>query len=360
MDEHPSSPKPDVIVVKGDEGALSLELMPLREGVARGFLRESPHGLKLSREAAGRLSMELQKRPFKRILVQDARNGLLQKALTIAGWSVGRAVPNKMQRECTIVTTFDLPIDETLADSEGKALNISGMQEVTGISVTTAGKRKAWAFYTEDAETARVITEEERRQGMFVASEPQDVFMAADCLVRFLAAAKKKWAVFSLDLGRFIRGFDPMPMWRMTLENPKGFEHLGKRLSKQNKAALLALFAEYYDESMLQSRFRLRRLRSDKNYSMFTVDGGFVINHLNGEVGLIYDIYVTPSKQGQGLGKELMKCSLTDFVGRATSVYLHTSYPRARLLYERFGFRLVHTQLGIRLDEISLTPPTLK
>ena len=82
-----------------------------------------------------------------------------------------------------------------------------------------------------------------------------------------------------------------------------------------------------------------------------------MINFLNGETGLIYDIYVSPTTQGHGLGKELMKCALTDFVGRAKSVYLHTSYPRARQLYEGFGFKIVHTQLGIRLDEIVLTPP---
>jgi ribosomal protein S18 acetylase RimI-like enzyme len=357
MDEFSSGVKPDVIVIKGGEGALSLELMPLREGVARAFLRESPHGAKLTRASIDQLDQELRKRPYVKIIVQDAKRKLLEKSLRQVGWKVSANIPSDMQRDCTMVTTFDLPIDDKLTDSEGRPVNISSTQELAGISMNVSGSRKAWAFYTEDAETARIITEEERRQGMFVVSEPKDIFMAADCLVRFLAAAKKKWVVFSADLGRFIRVFDPTIMWRMTLEDPKPFEHSAKRLSDENKSALLRLFSEYYDESLLQSRFRLRRFRADKQYSIYTVDGGFVINHLNGETGLIYDIYVSPARQGQGLGTELMKCALTDFVGRATSVYLHTSYPRARLLYERFGFKIVHTQLGIRLDEIVLTPP---
>jgi GNAT superfamily N-acetyltransferase len=360
MDEHSPDARSDVIVIKGDEGALSLELMPLREGVARGFLRESPHGIQLSRASSDRLSEELLRRPYKRILVQDTKKRLLRNALTQAGWGVGFAIPSAVRRDCTIVSTFDIPIDETLADSDGKPPNISGTQELTGISLSAPGGRKAWAFYAEDAETARVITEEERRQGMFVASDPQDIFMAADCLVQFLAAAKKKWVVFSLDLGRYIRGFDPTAMWRMTLDGPKPFDHSCKRLSAENKNALIRLFSEYYDESLLQARFRLRRFRADLNYSIYHADGGFVINHLNGETGLIYDIYVTPVKQGEGLGRELMKCALTDFVGRATSVFLHTSYPRAKLLYESFGFKVAHTQLGIRLDELALTPPTAK
>ncbi len=358
MDDSSSSAKPDVIIIKNDEGAISLELMPLREGVARAFLRQSPHGLRLSRESVEKLSRELLRRPFLKIIVQDARNRLLERALKQVGWKISRNIPSEMQRQCTLSTTFDLPLDEKLTDSEGRSLDLSSPQELMGISMSSTAGRKAWAFYTEDAETARIITEEERRQGMFVASDPQDFFVAADCLVRFLVAAKKKWAVFSLDLGRFIRQFDPTAMWRMTMENPKPYDHIGKRYSDGDKAALLRLFSEYYDESALQSRFRLRRFRGDEHYSIFTVDGGFVIGHLNGETGLIYDIYVSPSFQGKGLGKELMKCALTDFVGRATSVFLHTSYPRARLLYEKFGFKIVHTQLGIRLDEIVLTPPS--
>jgi len=360
MDDFASGARSDVITIKGEEGALSLELMPLREGVARGFLRESPRGLKLTHASIDRLSRELGKRSYKRILVQDTKKKLLQNALVQAGWRATRAVPNLTQRECTLVTTFDIPIDGTLSDAEGKSPNISGTEELTGISITTSGKRKAWAFYTEDAGTARVITEEDRRQGMFLASDPQDIFMVADCLVRFLAAAKKKWAVFSLDFGRYIRGFDPMTMWRMTLDSPKGFDHSCKRFSDKNKSAMIRLFSEYYDESLLQARFRLRRFRADPNYSIYLVDGGFVINHLNGETGLIYDIYVAPANQGRGLGRELMKCALTDFVGRATTIYLHTSYPRAKLLYEKFGFRVAHTQLGIRLDEVALTPTTAK
>ena len=357
MDEFASGVIPDVIIIKGGEGTLTLELMPLREGVARAFLRESPHGLKLTRASIYELDQELRKRPYGKIIVQDAKKKLLAKALRQVGWTISDNIPNDMRGDCALVTTFDLPIDDRLADSEGRPVNLSSMQELTGISINVSGGRKAWAFYTEDAETARIITEEERRQGMFVASEPKDIFVAADCLVRFLAAAKKKWVVFSADLGRFIRVFDPTIMWRMTLEGPKPFDHSAKRFSEEDKGALLKLFSEYYDESLLQSRFRLRRFRADKQFSIYTLDGGFIINHVNGETGLIYDIYVSPTRQGQGLGKELMKCALTDFVGRATSVYLHTSYPRARLLYEQFGFRIVHTQLGIRLDEIVLTPP---
>ncbi len=360
MDELGPDARSEVIIVKSEEGALSLELMALREGVARGFLRESPHGLKLSAQSIKRLSDMLRRQPYLKIIVQDTKKKLLGRALRQAGWKVTNNIRSDLQKECTLATTFDLPLDERLADQDNRPLNLSSSEELTGIGIDVPSGRKAWAFYTEDAETARVITEEERRQGMLVASDPQDIFPAADCLVRFLAAAKKKWAVFSLDLGRFIRGFDPTAMWRMTLDGPKPFELRGKRYSDEDKSALIRLFSEYYDESALQSRFRLRKFRADKHYSIYTIGGGFVINHLNGETGLIYDIYVTPAKQGQGLGKELMKCALTDFVGRASSVYLHTSYPRAKLMYEKFVFKVAHTQLGIRLDEIVLAPPTAK
>jgi GNAT superfamily N-acetyltransferase len=176
--------------------------------------------------------------------------------------------------------------------------------------------------------------------------------VAADCLVRFLATTPKKWAVFSASLGRFVRQHRPIEMWRMELDSPKPFDHKCVLVSDRNKKAAIRLFSEYYDEPWLQSVLRLRKLRSDGNYWTYMLEGGFVTVRLEGETGLIYDIYVTPSMQGKGLGGELMRCALTSLAGRVSSVYLHTSFPRAKSLYENFGFRTIHTQLGIRLDEM--------
>jgi ribosomal protein S18 acetylase RimI-like enzyme len=193
-----------------------------------------------------------------------------------------------------------------------------------------------------------------------VAKETDDLFEAGDCLVRFLAASRKSWAVFSTDLGRFIRKFDPTTMWRMVLERPVAYEHRCEALSSRNRSQAVKLFSEYYDESTMQSMFRMRRFRTDRNYSIHLIQGGFVITRLEGDTGLIFDIYVTPSRQGEGLGTELMRCALTDLAGKVSSCYLHTSYPRAKHLYEKFGFRAVYSQLGIRLDELALEPPSAK
>ena len=350
------SSKDDIVQVKGAEGSLSLELVPLREGVARAFFRFSPRNLKLSSESAQELSKKLIDQPYERILVQDSRKRILARALVQCGWKVERAIPASLKVSCKMVTTYDLPLDENLIDSDGAKPELSNTYEMQGISIAVEG-RKAWAFFTEEGDTARVITEGERRQGLMVATRPEDMFEVADCLVSFLATAKKSWAVFSVDMGRFVRKFDPITLMRLTLDAPKAFDHKAVPLSKANKKAAVRLFSEYYDESILQSMMRLRRFKSEGRYQIYLVDGGFAITRLEGDSGLIFDIYVTPSKQGQGLGKELMKCALTSLAGRVSSVYLHTSYPRAKRLYESFGFKLVYSQLGIRLDEIALTPP---
>ena len=349
----------DAIIVKGEKGALSLELMPLREGVARAFLRFSPRNLKLSGPSIKTLSDELCARPYSKILVQDSKRGLLARSLGAAGWKVGAAIDPTMNRRCALVTTYDIPIDERLRDSDGAAPNISGTSELNGIRVDL-DERKAWAFYTDDRETARVVSEGPRKQGLIVAKETEDFFEAGDCLVRFLAASKKSWAVFSTDLGRFIRKFDPTTMWRMVLERPLAYEHRCEALSSRYRSQTVKLFSEYYDETTVKSMLRLRRFRNDRNYSIHMIQGGFVITRLEGDTGLIYDIYVTPSRQGEGLGAELMRCALTDLAGKVSSCYLHTGYPRAKHLYEKFGFRAVYSQLGIRLDELALEPPSAK
>ena len=349
-------PREDVVIVKGDEGAVSLELMPLRDKVARAFLRQSPRNPKFSLETAAHISEELASRPYDRILLQDTKRGLMRRTLASAGWNVRAAVDSSFGSGCSLVSTYDLPIDERLTDNSGRTPDVSGTAELTGIRADLPGGGAAWAFYTDDGETARVLDEDGRRQGFMVAYRDDDLPAAAECLVRFMAASKKSWVVFSMDMGRFVRKYDPMTMIRMSLDDPKAFDNSAVPVSSDNKGELLGLFSEYYDEPLIQSRFRLRRFRLDKHYSIHMVDGGFVINRFEGNLGLIYDIYVTPASQGNGLGTQLMRCALSEFAGRVPTCYLHTSYPRAKRLYEKFGFRAVHAQLGIRLDELALEP----
>jgi ribosomal protein S18 acetylase RimI-like enzyme len=349
----------DVIIVKGDEGTLSLEFIELRDGVARAFPRWSPRGLRLSESSGKRLSAELSSKSYSRILVQDNKKGLLRRTLSSEGWEVGRAIEPRLSHSCSAVTTYDIPVDETLQDANGQKPDISNTSHMNGVSLDL-GDRKAWAFFTDDGETARIVSEGDRKQGMLVASSHEDLTMAADCLVHYLATMKKSWAVFSTDMGRFIRKFDPMTMWRLVLDRPTGHQHRGQPASSANRSALVKLFSEYYDEPTMHSLFRLRRFRIDRNYAVYYIDGGFVITRLDGDTGLIYDIYVTPSRQGEGIGAELMRCGITDLAGKVSACYLHTSYPRAKRLYEKYGFRTVYSQLGLRLDEISLKPPSAR
>jgi len=347
----------DVLAVSSPEGALSLEFVPVREKVARAFLRSSPRGLKLSREDGARLSDGLLSKGYDTVKVQDNKKRLLGRSLAPLGWGVSRAIDDELGRDCTVCTTSDLPLDSDLMDESGSKLELRGTDSMVGIEVDLGGRR-AWGFYTDDGETARIVSGPERRQGLLVAYDQADLTEVVACLLRFLVASKKNWAVFSNDLGKYVRPFDPATMWRMVLDRPTPFDHKAKPLSRENRGRATALFAEYYDEPTLMAMMRLRRFASDPSYSIYLVDGGFVIVRLDGETGLIYDIYVTPSKQGTGLGGELMRCALTHLAGRAINVILHTSFPRAKTMYEKFGFKATFSQLTVRLDETALTPPS--
>ncbi len=68
-----------------------------------------------------------------------------------------------------MVTTYDVPIDTSLFDEKGLKPDISNTSHMNGISIDVEG-RTAWAFYTDDGETARIVSEGERRQGMFIVS----------------------------------------------------------------------------------------------------------------------------------------------------------------------------------------------
>lgn len=315
----------------------------------------SPRNPKLSESASQRLSEELRSRGFSRLLVQDSRKRVLQRTLVGQGWTAVNAIGTRLVRPCCSVAPYDVPLDEKLIDDKGLKADLTGTTHMSGIRIDLDG-RQAWAFYTNDGEAARIVSDGERKQGLLVASDTDDMFEAADCLVRYLAATRKSWAVFSVDLGRFIRQYDPMVMWRMVLERPRPYEHKARPFTTSDRRALVRLFSEYYDEPSLNSRMRLRSFMADKNYSIQLVEGGFAIVRFENETGLIYDIYVTPSHQGEGLGGELMRAALTSLTGRVSSAYLHTSFPRAKSLYEKFGFKTTYSQLSIRLDEVAFTP----
>lgn len=345
-----------VVLLRCPEGVLSIELMPLREGVKRGFTSHSPRGLRLSDASAGRLSQALAAENPGRLLVADTRKRVLARALVPQGWRVSRAVTPRVDSKCSMCTTYDIPLDEELVDDQGEKPDISNSSHMVGVSMDLRG-RNAFGFYTDDGDTARIVSEGARKQGMLVAQSSEDMADAAECLLRFLAVTKKKWAVFSVDMGRFIRGYEPRTMWRMSLEGPRGHDHSAVPVSRDNRKGLVRMFSDYYDEGVLQASMRLRRMLSDRSFSVFVVDGGFVVTKLEGETGLVYDISVTPARQGEGVGAELMRCALSNLAGRASTVYLHTSYPRAKAMYEKFGFKVAYSQLAVRLDELVLVPP---
>jgi GNAT superfamily N-acetyltransferase len=346
----------DVSALSMSEGDASFEFMPLEDGLARAFFRVAPRNIKLGDDSSRRLGEALASPGFRRIQVQDTKRKLLSRTLLPQGWKVAKAIAPMVHSECSLVSAHDIPLEENLCDETGCKLDLRNTESMSAIRISTCG-RSAWAAYTDEGHIARIVSEGPRRQGFFVTEQPEDIFETADSLVRFLVAAGKRWAVFSTGMGRFIRQFHPVDMWRMVLGSPTQYQHSVQPLSSSNRREAVRLFSDYYDELPIQSRFRMGRFRSDRRFSIFVADGGFVIVRLDGDVGLIYDIYVTPSKQGQGLGAELMRCALTSLAGRASSVILHTSFPRARRLYEKFGFKVGYQQLGVVLDELQLQPP---
>jgi len=338
------------------EGTVSFELLPVEDGLARAFLRVSPRNIKLGDDSSRKLGELLASTGYDRFLVQDTKRKLLTRTLAPQGWKVTRAIEPMVHSECSLVSAREIPLEQDLCDETGCRLDMRDTESLSAIRISTCG-RSAWAAYTDEGYIARIVSEGPRRQGFFATELPEDIFETADSLVRFLVAAGKRWAVFSVGMGRYIRQFHPVDMWRMVLEAPATHQHSVLPLSHGNRKEAVRLFSDYYDELPIQARFRIGRFRSDRRFSIFVTDGGFVITKLDGEVGLIYDIYVTPSRQGQGLGDELMRCALTSLAGRASSVILHTSFPRARRLYEKFGFKVTYQQLGVVLDELQLQAP---
>lgn len=353
----PAYASTDIVSVQAPEGVASVELAPVGDGIARAFIHCSPRALTLSDKWAWKLSRAAAETGYRQLLARDNRRSTLSSALSGRGWKSSAAFEPLTGSKCVMVTTHDLPLDENLIDEHGRHLDLVNTEHMVGVRVTM-DDRDAWAFYSDEGETARIVTDAQHRFGMLVATDPEDLPLVADHLVRFLVTARKRWAVFSPDLGEHIAHLHPARASLLELHEPIDYEHSVKLVSKATRGSVVGLFSEYYDEGRLSAMMRLRRFLRDKTMSVHVTAGGFVIVRDEGGSGLVYDIYVTPSRQGEGVGDELMRCALSEISKRSKRAYLRTSYPRARRLYEKFGFSESSYRLVLRLDEmlISRTP----
>jgi GNAT superfamily N-acetyltransferase len=341
----------DVVTLRAPEGVVSIEVADVGDGVARAYVHCSPRALTLSDKWAWKLSRSLSEGGHERVLARDNRRSTLANAVSGRGWRSGPAIEPLAGSKCNMVTTHDLPLDENLIDEHGGKPELTNTAHMVGVRVAL-GDRDAWAFYSDEGETARVVTDSDRRLGMLVATDPEDLGLVADHLVRFLVAARKKWAVFSPDLLKHVAHLHPAHASLMEAHDPMDYEHSVRPVSKESRGNVAALFSEYYDEGRLSAVLRLRRLLRDRTFSVHVTDGGFVIVRDEGDSGLVYDIYVTPSRQGEGIGDELMRCAMSVISKHSKRAYLRTSYPRARKLYEKFGFAESSSRLVLRLDEV--------
>ncbi|HIH00828.1 TPA: GNAT family N-acetyltransferase [Thermoplasmata archaeon] len=353
----PAAGSADIVSVSAPEGTASIELAPAEGDIARAFIHCSPRALTLSDKWSWKLSRSLAEAGYRELLARDNRRSTLSGALSGRGWKSTAAVSPLPGSKCVMATTHDLPLDENLIDERGRSLDLLNTEHMVGVRVAL-DDRDAWAFYSDEGETARVVTDSPRRLGMLVVTDPDDLPLVADHLVRFLVTARKRWVVFSPDLAAHIAHLHPARASLLELHEPIDYEHSVKPVSKETRGSVVDLFSEYYDEGRLSAMMRLRRFVRDKTLSVHATDGGFVIVRDEGDSGLVYDIYVTPSRQGEGIGDELMRCALSEISKRSKRAYLRTSYPRARRLYEKFGFSESSYRLVIRLDEmlISKTP----
>ena len=346
----PTDASADVVSISAPEGTTSIELAPLGDEIGRAFISCSPRALTLSDKWSWKLSRSLAETGYQQLLARDNRRATLSSALSGRGWESGPALEPLPGTKCVIVTTHDLPLDENLIDESGRNLELANTEHMVGVRVRL-DDRDAWAFYSDEGETARIVTDSQHRLGMLVATDPEDLPLAAYHLVRFLQTARKRWVVFSPDLGDHIAHLHPARASLLELHGPTDYEHSVRPVSKETRGSVVSLFSEYYDEGRLGAMARLRRFVRDETLSVHVTDGGFVIVRDEGDSGLVYDIYVTPSRQGEGIGDELMRCALSEISKRSKRAYLRTSYPRARRLYEKFGFSESSHRLVVRLDE---------
>lgn len=173
-------------------------------------------------------------------------------------------------------------------------------------------------------------------------------------LVGELIKERKRYLILGPEYAEHVAPVHPFPLWHMSSISQKNYSH-GCRLATGTDLKTIAMLVSEYediDRSTAQKNVVNTFYNPSFRFILPPEGGGFsLIKFLEGAEGMINDIYITPASQGKGIGDELTRASLSFLSKSCINVKLNTIYPRAKRLYEKYGFKVVYQDYCVALNQ---------
>ena len=322
--------------------------------MTRLFKEQSGAEFSASADSMGRFSAFLAETDVQKVIFEDTRKSTLTRLLKKAGFRSTRTYDFRKGTKARWRSWNDA----TPEDMRYFGVDINGK-----VSLSPANRRLA---VTDSKGTVGEIAFTD--YGRFVRSkanrfgsegfaqvrpdgDPSDVLIA---LVREMAKEKKRYLILGPEYSPVSMPIHPFPLMHMILSAPKNHPHRCISAAESDLGTLAALTSDYEDIDLRAATERVTKNLQNPSfrYILSPERKGFaLLRFMVAAEGMINDLYVSPGHQGKGIGDELTRGSLAMLSESCLNIHLNTIYPRARRLYEKYGFGIQYSDLCVALTQ---------
>jgi len=337
------------------KGSVSLEPMRQEDGDLRLFKEFSGSSFPADSETIGSLNTFLSPMHAKRLIFEDSRKSLLAKLLKKAGYQLVKTYDFQKgakvswpswtgQEPHHAGTRFGTDGDWQL--SPDRAFRVMSLSDKNGL----AGEM----MFSDFGRFARAKANQFGSDGFGSVQKGRSPSSLLVALVGELIKERKRYLILGPEYAEHVAPVHPFPLWHMSSNSQKDYSHGCRQASGTDLKAIAKLVSEYEDIDRSTALKNVATTFYNPSFKFILPPGGggfSLIKFMDGAMGMINDIYITPASQGKGIGDELTRASLSLLSRSCLNINLNTIYPRAKKLYEKYGFEVVYQDYCVALNQ---------
>lgn len=338
---------------------LSMEFSEEGSGSVRLFPALSGSGFVPRKEDLGRIDGVLSGIDAFSVKFEDLGRALLAKTLGKIGFHVDQKPRPKRYSRVSWPST-DNPEPSAGYQLIGVSPEVEALAKpnMRRMRLRRGGKEIGELLFTDYGRFARSKANEFGMEGFCRCRSGEDLPEIFAAAYRALGAEGKQYLIFGPEFADHLECVHSFPLWHMELESPPELDHRCHVATKADADLLAKLWSEY-DDTPRQNTLRLisRRLM-DPSFKFLLSEGGEGFSLLKfkvGAEGMLHDLFVTPSRQGEGAGDQLVRASLSMLSSRCVRVHLNTMSPRAFRLYTKYDFGIAYTDYCVALNQVIMS-----
>lgn len=356
----PDSRIPILLLEDPKKGScLSIEPSFQEDGSTRLFKEFSGTSLTLSRESIERLAAFLDGINARKVMFEDTRKGQLAKLMKKVGYQFTKTYEFPRGTK----TRWRSWNEPTLPD-----MRYLGIEEHGQVSICQSSRRLSLSdkngaigeiVFMDYGRFVRAKANRHGSEGFGLVERGRDPSILLTSLVKEMVKERKRYLILGPEYSAAAKPIHPFSLWHMTISPPEKYKHGCRFAAGSDTEVLVSLTSEYEDSDSNAAAARVMKNFHNPSfrYLLSPRNEGFaLIRFMEAAEGMINDLYVSPQHQGKGVGDELTRASLAALSESCLNVHLNTIYPRAKRLYERYGFKIQYEDLCVALSQRTMVP----